>query len=208
MRIIPAVLLSLTLSGPVLGATVLFTDRGAFRAAAGAALSFESFEVAPPSWSDTYVFSGFSVSETNGINALTNTLINSLFTACVTDGRGAIWYDDNGDSISTFFAFTAPVNAFGLDITADEVTRVTVGGSVSTTLDLAPNIPKFFGVIDDSAYFTSISFDASGGPNVGFDAVDYGAAAAAVPEPTAVMIWGFFASLGICLTWWQRKRAT
>ena len=167
---------------------VYYTDRSTFLAAAGA-LNFESFEIAPSTYAEQYDFSGFSVKETDGINALTNVAINSTFgTFPVTDGVNAIWYDDNGSSIGTFFSFAALTNAFGLDITTSEASTVSIGGSVSSSISLVANTPSFWGVID-SIGFSGITFNASGEPLVGFDFVSYGAAGAApVPEPATMLL--------------------
>jgi hypothetical protein len=51
---------------------------------------------------------------------------------------------------------------------------------------LAMNQPMFWGVIDFDG-LTSITFDATGGPNVAFDAVSYGMA---VPEPASILLLG------------------
>jgi hypothetical protein len=163
--------------------THYFTDRAAFNAAAGGGLNFESFET-PFDVNGTQTFAGFQVSETAGIDALAwSGNYGGFADFVVTDGANGLWYDDNGDSISTFFNFTTPVNAFGLDITADENSVVTIGGTVSSSLNLTALTHGFFGAISDSETFSSISFDFSGGPNAGFDAVSYGTArSSSVPD--------------------------
>ena len=193
IRKLPGLLIASTLAfcaSTVSAVPVFYTNQADFLAAAGSSLGFESYEVAPDTFAAQYDFSGFSVSETNGIDALTNVLINGAFgTTPVTDGNGAIWYDDNGDSLSHFFSFASGVNAFGLDITTSEASTVTITGSgFSTTLSLGANMPTFFGVIDTMVSdFSPITFNASGGPLVGFDSTYYGTA---VPEPASLALLG------------------
>jgi hypothetical protein len=186
---------------PVFAAPVYFTDRASFDAATGGGLNFESFE-ADFAVADTIVFAGFTVSETLGINALAQ-LRNfpGVLDAAITDGTGALSYDDNGGSIGTFFSFASPITAFGLDITTHPDSTVTIGGSVSDSLVLTADTPSFWGVID-TAGITSISFDASGGPNLGFDAVSFDQAV--IPAPGAILL----GSIGISLVGWLRRRRT
>lgn len=174
---------------------VFFTDRTAFDTASGGGLNFESFE-ANFAVASSIAFTDFTVSETIGANALgqvRNYPIAGL-NAVITDGTGAIFYDDNGSSIGTFFSFTSPVNAFGIDIATNNGSTVTIGGSVSTSISLSAGVPKFFGVIDTTGTFSSITFNASGGPNVGFDSASTGMAAPIsepIPEPTTMFLMGF-----------------
>jgi hypothetical protein len=191
MRILPILLIA---SGLVVGgadtsnaAPIYYSDQASFLSAAGGGLSFESFEV-PVVTAGTLVFAGFSFSETGGSNAVASAA--GSFPAAIVHGSNAIVYDDNGSSVGTFFSFVNPVNAFGVFITTEAASTVTVGGSVSNSINLAAATPTFFGVIDPMANFTSISFDASGGPFlfVGFDAVSYGTAA--VPEPATLLLLG------------------
>jgi hypothetical protein len=163
---------------------VFYTDRATFLAAAGGGLSTEDFEVdfavAP-----SIVFAGFTLSETGGVDAVGNVISNpGILDSAVTDGRGAAIYDDNGDSIGTFFSFTNPVTAFGVDLTTGADATVLIGGSVNTSVNRTANTPGFFGVID-TVPLTTISFDVSGGPNVGFDRAVFGLAVA-VPEPATL----------------------
>jgi hypothetical protein len=188
-------------AGHVAAIPTYYTDRASFNAAAGGGLSFESFEVAPPGWAPSYDFDGFTMRETNGTNALTNTLINSYFTACVTHGEGAVWYDDNGDSIG-WFEFDPQVTAFGVDVTASGTCTVAIGGDVSSSLALTANTPAFFGVID-GAGFDTISFSASGGPNVGFDAVAF----LPVPEPSSIALCSIALGMTIAAARRRRRRA-
>jgi hypothetical protein len=182
-------------------APVYFTDRASFDAATGGGLNFESFE-ADFAAADTIVFAGFTVSETGGINALGQLRdFPGLVDGAITDGTGALGYDDNGGSVGTFFSFTSPITAFGLDIATKPGSTVTIGGSVSDSLVLIDDTPSFWGVIDMDG-ITSISFDASGEPNVGFDAVSFGQAV--IPAPGAILL----GSIGISLVGWLRRRKT
>jgi len=188
-------------SSSAYAAPVYFTDRASFDAAAGTGLNFESFE-ADFATADTIVFAGFTVSETLGINILAQ-LRNfpGVLDAAITDGTGALSYDDNDDSVGTFFSFVSPITAFGLDITTSPDSTVTIGGSISDSLVLTADTPSFWGVIDMDG-ITSISFDASGGPLVGFDAVSYGQAV--IPAPGAILL----GSIGAGLVGWLRRRRT
>jgi len=161
-------------------APIFFTDRASFDTATGGGLSFESFEHDFAVFS-TIVFSGFTVCETSGINNLGQLRdFPGVVDGAITHGTGGLFYDDNGSSIGTFFSFTSPITAFGLDIATNPGSTMTIGGSVSDTLVLATDTPSFWGVIY-TAGINSISFRASGAPNVGFDAVSY-----SVPEPVTI----------------------
>jgi hypothetical protein len=109
------------------------------------AVSLLSFAAAPVSAVPVFFF---TVSETNGINALGQLRDFPGLVNGITEGTGAIVYDDNGESISTFFAFAIPITAFGLDITTNPGSTVTISGSVSDSIVLATNQPMFWGVID------------------------------------------------------------
>ena len=183
---------------------IFFSDRASFDASTGGSLSFESFEsdfaVTP-----TIAFAGFTVSETGGVNALAQ-LRNfpGAVDGAITDGTGAIGYDDNGSSIGSFFSFTSLVNAIGLDIATSQASIITIGGSVSDTISLAAGTPSFWGVID-MAGITSLTFNFSRSPIVGFDAVSFGQTNASVPEPATLALMGLgLAGLGFSL---KRKAA-
>jgi hypothetical protein len=186
---------------PAFAAPVYFTDRASFDAATGGGLNFESFE-ADFATADTIVFAGFTVSETLGINILGQLRdFPGLVDGAITDGTGALVYDDNGGSVGTFFSFTSPITAFGLDIATKPGSTVTIGGSVSDSLVLIDDTPSFWGVIDMDG-IASISFDASGEPNVGFDAVSFGQAV--IPAPGALLL----GSIGMGIVSWLRRRKT
>jgi PEP-CTERM motif len=190
-----AVALALASASAVEANPVIFTNRATFEAAAGGGLSFEGFE-GSFGVAESIVFPGFTVSETNGINALGQLRDFPGLVDGITEGTGALVYDDNGDSVGTFLSFMNPITAFGLDITTNLNSGVSIGGfNVGILLVLAGNTPTFFGVIDLDG-LTSISFDASGGPNVAFDAVSFGQVAA--PEPSVLSLFGLgLAALGL-----------
>lgn len=165
-----------------------FNDRATFDIATGGGLDLESFETA---WTTgpTISFSGFTLSETDGLNLVAQATSPSPF---ITGGEGAAWYHDNGDSITTFFNFTNPINAFGLDVTTSfgsELgdTDITIGGDASDVLTLAYKTSQFWGVIDSDG-LSSISFDGSGELWLGFDELSYGVAS--VPEPSTLLLLG------------------
>ena len=166
---------------------IFFTDRAAFDATAGGGLSFESFEGSPQSGASV-TYGDLTLTESGGINFFTHTAINSFFTSATTDGQHSIWYDDNDGSISTLtFGLASPVTALGLDITTALNSTVTIGGEIASSINLTANTPSFFGIIDLMSPFNTVTFSASGGPEVGFDAVSYGNA---VPEPATVSLLG------------------
>jgi len=165
---------------------VIFTDRAAFDAATGGGLSFESFET-PFDRIPSITFSGFSVKEINGGNYIYHTSSSpGTIDGAVTDGNGAIFYVDNGDSIGVFFDFQNPIKAIGMDITVNpqNTLSIDIGAGVIDTLAFSnANSPKFWGVISDSV-IDSVKFDGVVNlGNIGFDAVSYG-----VPEPCTIVM--------------------
>lgn len=171
-------------------AQTVFTTRSAFNAAAGSGLTFESFETQRNG--QTVAYPGVSVSETAGsFNLIVHTSNNATFTAATTHLGNSIWFSDNGPSVATF-SFATPITAFGIDTAFSQARTVTFGGGVNGSLALAANTPGFFGVISDTA-FSNVTVNVDGNPNVGFDALAFGLAAAPVPEPAqwALLIGGF-----------------
>ncbi len=176
---------------PASAAPVFFNDAAAFTAAAGALAGFEGFNDSRPV-SETLVYAGFTLGESNGVDVVGHTVdFPGLLDAAVVEGAGAALYDDNDSSIGTF-SFGASISAFGLWVTTNEAATMSVGGSGgSTSFDLQASVPAFFGLINLDG-FTAVTFDASGGPLVGFDALRFGEASV-VPEPAtwAMLIAGF-----------------
>jgi len=166
---------------------IFFTDRAAFDAAAGGELSFESFEGSPQQGASV-TYGDLTLTESGGVNYFTHTAVNSIFTSATTDGQHSIWYDDNDNSVSTLtFGLASPVTALGFDIATALNSTVTIGGDIASSISLTANTPSFFGVIDLMSPINTVTFSASGGPNVGFDAVSYGNA---IPEPGTVCLLG------------------
>jgi len=174
-------------AGSASAVPVYYNNRAAFQAAATGTLTTESFETPSPN-AATLTFPDFQVSETGGTNVVGFASNNpGVINFAITNGMDAIGYDDNGASIGTFFNFTdGGVLAFGLDISSSAGTTVTIGGgAISDSVVLAAAQPQFWGVIDTAAIST-VTFDASGGPNVGFDFAQY----QLVPEPGTLALLG------------------
>lgn len=171
---------SLVLSSVLSAQTTFYNNLTAFNTAAGPLAGFQGFnDNRPPQASHNY--GPFTIAETNGIDLVVTTVNNNFFTAATVEGAGSIWYDDNDDSRAVF-TFAAPINAFGISVaTAAAGTMSVFGGAWNTTFALAANQPVFWGVISTTA-FTTVTFDMSGGPEVGFDALRFGTTTV-VPEP-------------------------
>eukprot|EP00977_Amphora_coffeiformis_P023012 scaffold12066_cov171-Amphora_coffeaeformis.AAC.5 len=154
-----------------------YSDRAAFEAACQGALRAESFEGDWDATSQSVTFDELIVSESNGQNFVAQSrdfLLLAGFT--ITDGTGAVVFDDNGASIGKVVSFTSPMNAFGFDISANEATVVSIAstnGVVSDVVTLVAATPKFWGVIDKDATFTTLDINASGAPIIGFDSALY-----------------------------------
>jgi hypothetical protein len=187
MKKLVLILVILAFASSAQAAPMYFSNRALFQAAVTGTLSLESFE-GPGQVAATHTYADFQVSETGGIDIITNYLANSSYVQPVTHGQNAIWFDDNGSSIGTFFNFTGGgVYAFGLDITADEATTVSIGGGlINSSVVLASQVPQFWGVIDTSL-LAAVTFDASGGPNIGFDYVEY-QLNQSVPDPGSSLL--------------------
>jgi hypothetical protein len=186
-KVLLTVLIFVVSASHAIASTTFYTNKAAFNMAVSG-LSFESFEATDlPVPFESHAFSGFTLGETNGINAVTDVVHNSAFgTRPVTDGRNAVWYDDNGSSIG-YFNFNSGIKAFGIDVTTDETSTMTVGGDISYSMGLLANTPQFFGVISTD-YFDNVTFDSSSGPLVGFDSLSYGKNV--VPIPAAFWLFG------------------
>ncbi len=199
--LLSAVILS-AVAASAQAATSYYSDATVFAADAGS-LSFEGFEGSTQN-GPTHTYTDFSVSETGGTNYITNFVSNPFFNP-VQAGSNGIWYDDNGSSVGEF-VFNSTINAIGLFVSTAAASTISVSfGGETTTFD-TDTTPTFFGLIADVS-FTNISFDASGGPEVGFDSVSYGTASQppAVPLPASSLL--LMAGVG-GLTTLRRKRKT
>lgn len=184
---------------------MFFTDRISFQAAS-AGLSFESFET--PFSGASNAFSGFTLSETGGTNNVVQYPANTGLgvthgNASVTDGTGSAWFDDNGSSIANFI-FDNPTGAFGVDVTVGANSTITVmANGVNTAIALTALQPQFIGLVDAMSTFLTVTMSPSGGPNIAFDAVEFGQATS-VPEPGALAL----LSLGLAgLSLMRRRKA-
>jgi len=184
-----AVLMAVT-GGYASAIPVYYTSRTAFNSAVGS-MYFESFEGPWSTGPASISFSGsgltLTVAETGGTNQLGEASI--WMPVAVTDANEAIMYQDNGASIG-HISFASPVDAFGIDITTDWNSTITVGNAVNTTLTAIANTPQFFGVTDIGGSFSEFTFDASGGGGanyIGFDAASFGTA---IPEPATLSLLG------------------
>jgi len=190
-------------------ASTFFTDRTSFDAITTTTLEdFESFGEPLNTFNVTESLPDFTASETSGtpnrIGVIDKTFNDDVFAFAVTSGSNALAYDDNGASIGSLFNFSSPITALGLNIATSEGAVVSISGPglTATTISTTANTPLFFGIID-LAGITSLAFNVSGGPNVGFDDVAYGTAV--VPLPAALPL---FASVlaGLGFFGWRRKR--
>ena len=171
-------------------AVVFYSDWTAFNTAGGNVLSFDSFED-DPGPAQTIVRSEYSMSENGSGTALvldaidSSLLIPNGLSNANTDGAFAIIYGNSGGSILTF-QFDNPINGFGFDFTSTiDVPTVNVGGDVSTTFATTANTPSFFGVIDTTGTFQTLTFNTAGTPaNVAYDSVSFGI----IPEPSTAVL--------------------
>jgi hypothetical protein len=177
-----AVLLATTTAS---AAPIFFADRTAFELAVGGGLTFESFEGDFPLLA-SQTFGSLTVSETNGVDVVAQARNYGFMAFVITHGTGAVWFDDNDNSVG-HFAFATPINAFGVDIATDLATTVAVGGGVVSSITLAALTPSFFGVYDPTGSFNELTFTAEGGPNIGWDALSY-KSAEPIPEPGSLLL--------------------
>ncbi len=177
---------ALALAATNASAATFYTDQTAFSNATGPLSGFEDFEVAQSGATHTY--SGFTLSEIGGSNFVVNHATNSLSGwNPVQAGSGAAWFDDNGDSIGRF-VFSSAINALGVYVSTRPGGSVTIsGGGFSTSISTSTT-PTFFGVIGTST-FTTLDFAADSGPEIGWDSLSFGTAAApAVPLPASGLL--------------------
>ena len=178
---------------------MFFDDRSAYEAAAGGGLSVEDFE-ADFAIAASVSFADFDVSETgSGVSNIVGQLRDFPtlgVNAAITSGTGGVVYDDNGSSVANFFNFSNPIEAFGIDLATSSAATVTVGGSVATSFATGAGTSHFFGVID-TAGLSTITFSASGGPNVGFDLASFGTVSVPIPGTLLLMCLGLAGLLGL-----------
>ncbi len=176
----------------------------------GGGLSVESFET-PFAPAGSVAFSGFTMTETGGMNSIVSA--DSSFATSVglsnaiTDGSLMVSFADDDDSILTF-QFGSPISAFGVYVTSTSGTGVITGtvvtdsGSFSQSGMLTANSPTFVWLYDDSTLFQTVSFEAAGRPNVGFDRALFGVPQAVVPEPASLTL----LALGCAALGMRRRR--
>ena len=157
-----------------MAAPTYYDNRAAFNTAAGSGRSFESFEDAfTPAASVNFGDFTFAETLSDGINEVGRFKdFDQPNYEIATDGEYSLKYCDETNSIGTF-SFSNPIIAFGIDITTDADTSVTIGGDVSQTISMTAITPKFWGVIDPDG-ITDVTFDAAGGFYcIYFDSLSY-----------------------------------
>ena len=169
---------------------ILFTDRATFDAFTGGTPINDGFDGGPITSGATIDRDGFSVTESGARNTM-GQLSDSILGLIGLGGANtsepfAIFMADEGTSVLSF-AFDAPANAFGFDITSSADTTVTVGGGYEGSFDLTAGVPTFFGIVNTMGTFDTLTFDASGDPLIAFDTVSGGF----VPEPSGIALMAF-----------------
>jgi hypothetical protein len=181
---------------------IFFTDRTAFNTAAGAGLTFESFE-GPAQTGASVTYGDLTLTEFGtGINFITHTSVNNQFTSAITDGSHSVWTEDDDQGAVDFtFGSASPITAFGFDITTSIAAQPDINfalvGISGRALFTAGNVPQFWGIITIDNPINVIQVTTRGGGGVGgvsvmtgFDSVSYGSVAAPVPEPTTMLLLG------------------
>jgi hypothetical protein len=200
-----AVLLS---AAPALAQVDGFTDRATFEAAAGALLSFESFEALPLDTStaqqDEVVVDGFTLSAVNEgftfLPPLSVQGVTSTGGAFATDGVqhinvGSLFNSGQNNDVVLTFAFNSPIDAFfvdltdlgGLDSQADPRGIFEVAGETVTIYDASTRggMLRTVGFILDTPV-TSFDLRTTAGDSFGVDAVSFGL----IPEPATAGLLG------------------
>lgn len=166
---------------------VTFSDLATFQAATTTTL--EDFDGEAGQNGATVTLPMFTATESGGINGVVTFQqgdFGGAFDFAIVSEDEALGYDDNGSSLLTFSGFASGTTAFGTFISANADATVTVSGSTSATFSLAANTPIFFGVTE-AVELTSLIFDVTGSPIVGFDDVRIGTAnEGVVPLPASL----------------------
>ncbi len=191
-----AALLILT-TGQAQAALMFFTDRTSFDTAAGNLSGFESFETVSATLGPID-FGDFTVEETGDS-------LNLLFQDFLpTDGTRTLAYNTQTPTSLLTYSFDSQISAFGFDVSAFNTSgpqTVTIGGDVSGTINITgPNANTFFGVIDTTGTFDTVTLSTSfsgGSTGLRMDAVSYGTVSGSetvVPEPTSLTLLGIGAA--------------
>jgi len=203
-----AVAVALSIGSCAAQASTIYTNEASFLAAAGNALSFESFETVRSSTSTQYNFADVSF-------ACTGTQFCPSFF-----GTSGVLAHDGAQSVffaspdTATFTFTQAISAFGIwiggagDVASLTLTAALGNGDTAPVLTnySTPNTTtwNYFGIVADTA-FTSITFTPTNiGDGIYFDALRYQAAAVNdVPEPASALLFGI---AGAGLLALRRKR--
>lgn len=184
-------------------APVFYTTEAAFlTATSGLALSLETFDAHKPP--TRKVINNL----TSGLNITSNTNLfdvnNSNY--CAGTGNCISFTTPSGGSLQTFTFDSGSVNAFGVFLgdladTGGTILTLTTstGATQSYSLNLSNNTERYFGILDLTSPFTSVSMrNSDSGDEVFIDNVRWGKSPA-VQQSTAVPEPGMLALLGVSL---------
>lgn len=180
-------------------ATTFYNDLVSFAIATDNMTGFtiESFEGIGPTQA-SHSFAWGSLQETGAIPSVAWHESNNMVGGQpVADGDGAMWYDDNNDSLLEIVLNSA-VTAFSIYLTTNDGSDITVFSDTawSGTSTTISTDPTFFGVISDTP-FSTVSLSAIGGPNVGFDELKFGTTATVPLPATGLLLLGGLGALGL-----------